>query len=115
MPAPSVGIHNSTFSGSTRHARLAGPPSCWIHPDLVTERGIVPGEPVWIESAHGSLTLPVQISEDVPPHMVSVDGMPRTADTDEGCCVNALTGPEISDMGGGPTFFSTRVDLRGPT
>lgn len=113
-PAPSVGTHNSTFWSSPGHARRAGPPSCWIHPDLARERGIAPGEPVRLESAHGSLTLLARVSEDVPPHLVRVDGMPRAVDTDEGYSVNVLTGPEISDMGGGATFFSTRVDLHGP-
>ena len=71
----------------------------------------VEGEPVRLESDWGGLTLNVRISEVVPGTMVRVDGMPRPADCTEGYGVNVLTGPEVSDLGEGATFFSTRVDL----
>ena len=46
-----------------------------------------------------------------PPGRVRVDGFPRPALTPEGASVNELTGPELSDLGAGVTYYSTRVDL----
>ncbi len=110
-PVPSVATHNSTFFASERHKERAGPPSCWIHPDLARARGVQEGDLVRLQSDHGSLTLRARITSDVPADMVRVDGMPRPQDTPEAYGVNVLTGPETSDLGVGATFYSTRVEL----
>jgi anaerobic selenocysteine-containing dehydrogenase len=110
-PAPSVATHNSTYLASPWHLARAGAPCCWINPALARVKGIGEGDLVRLESDHGRLTLAARISDDVPENMVRVDGLPRPADCVEGYGVNVLTGPEISDLGNGATFFSTRVDL----
>jgi anaerobic selenocysteine-containing dehydrogenase len=111
-PAPSKATHNSTFVPSERHMRLAGEPCCWIRPSDARAKGIAEGDRVHLENERGRLTLPARLSDEMPPGMLRIDGMPRPADTEVGYGVNLLTGPEISDLGGGATFFSTRVDLR---
>jgi anaerobic selenocysteine-containing dehydrogenase len=112
-PAPSTATHNSTFLASPRHLARAGAPCCWINPALAGARQISEGDPVTLESDHGSLTLAARLSDDVPESMVRVDGLPRPADCVEGYGINALVGPGLSDIGDGATFFSTRVDLIG--
>jgi anaerobic selenocysteine-containing dehydrogenase len=112
-PAPSTATHNSTYFASPGHMQRAGEPCCWINPALATAKRIGEGDLVKLESDHGSLTLAVRLSDGIPKQMVRVDGLPRPVDCVEGYGVNVLTGPEISDLGDGATFFSTRVDLIG--
>ena len=109
--APSVATHNSTYFASERHMARAGRPCCWIHPELAVMKQIAEGDPVRLDSDHGSLTLAARLTDDVPPTMVRVDGMPRPADCSEGYGVNVLVGPAISDLGHCATFYSTSVDL----
>lgn len=110
-PAPSTATHNSTYFASPSHLARAGAPCCWINPALATRKRVGEGDQVRLWSDHGSLTLPARLSDDVPEDMVRVDGLPRPGDCPEGLGINVLIGPELSDLGDGATFFSTRVDL----
>jgi anaerobic selenocysteine-containing dehydrogenase len=110
-PAPSIATHNSTYFASPGHIKRAGAPCCWINPALARAKRVGEADMVRLESDYGSLTLAARLSDDIPEQMVRVDGLPRPEDCIEGHGVNVLTGPEISDLGDGATFFSTRVDL----
>ncbi len=111
VSAASVETHNTTYLDHERHARRAGEPRCFLHPEEAAARGLADGAPVTLVSDRGRLTLALVLDERTPPGCVRVDGFPRPALTPEGTSVNELTGPEPSDLGDGVTYYSTRVDL----
>ena len=51
-----------------------GPPRCtaWLHPDDAARFGLADGEPVRVSSRAGALEVPVEITEDVMPGVVSI-------------------------------------------
>lgn len=111
VSAASVETHNTTYLDHERHARRAGEPTCFVHPEEPAVSGLEDGAPVTLVSDRGRLTLSLCLDERTPPGRVRVDGFPRPALTPEGASVNELTGPELSDLGAGVTYYSTRVDL----
>jgi anaerobic selenocysteine-containing dehydrogenase len=53
---------------------VKGPPRCtaWLHPDDAARLGLADGEPVRVSSRAGELEVPVEITEDVMPGVVSI-------------------------------------------
>ena len=111
IPAPSKFTHNSTFSHSARHLARWGRPHVVVHPQDARDQGLAAGDLATLSNAQGSLSLPVELSSDVPRGILRVDGMPRAVDTPEGVGVNALVPSLVSDVGDGNVLYSTRVDL----
>jgi anaerobic selenocysteine-containing dehydrogenase len=111
VAAPSVDTHNTTYLDHERHARRAGEPCCFVHPDEAAARGLAEGAAVTLTSDRGRLTLRLALDARTPAGCVRVDGFPRPSRTPEGASINELTGPELSDLGDGVTYYSTRVDL----
>ena len=111
VTAPSRATHNSTFTHSGRHLARRGRHSCHVHPKDASRLGLQAGDAVRIISPRATITLPVNPSNDVPPGVVVVHGLPRSSDVPEGIGVNALASSELSDMGSGNVHYSTRVRL----
>ncbi|MDZ4772800.1 MAG: molybdopterin-dependent oxidoreductase [Planctomycetota bacterium] len=109
--APSVHTHNSTFSHSERHRKRNGPPRLHMNPDDAKALGLSSGARVRLENERATLTLPVEISAEMSRGSVRVDGLPRAIDIEERAGLNALTSPELSDLGDGNVMYSARVDL----
>lgn len=112
ISAPSRFTHNSTFSHSPRHLARWGRPHVVLNPADAGALGLGAGELATLSSEQGRLSLPVELSGDVPRGLVRVDGLPRAADAPEGVGVNALVPPAVSDLGEGNVLYSTRVDVR---
>jgi anaerobic selenocysteine-containing dehydrogenase len=53
---------------------VSGPERCtaWVHPDDAARLGLETGEPVRVSSRAGSVELPVELTEDVMPGVVSI-------------------------------------------
>jgi len=51
-----------------------GPPRCtaWLHPDDAARFGVADGEPVRVSSRAGAVEVPVEITDDVMPGVVSI-------------------------------------------
>jgi len=111
VSAPSKHTHNTTFLDTPRHAARATAPACFVHEADARRLGIADGEPVRLVNDHGSLTLRLVVSDAVLPGRVAVDGFPRPAEVPEGTSINVLSSQEVSDVGDGTTYYSTRVDL----
>lgn len=109
--AASVHTHNSTYSHSRRHLERQGRPHCHLNPEDARELGLAAGDPALLSNEVGRLTFPVRLAPEMPRGLVRVDGMPRSADTPEGIGINALNDGTVADLGGGATYFSTRVDV----
>ena len=72
--------------------------------------GIEEGERVRVWNQRGECELKVTVGENVLPGVVATQGLWENSEgTDQ--LVNSLTPDRLSDMGGGATFFSGRVDV----
>lgn len=114
ISAPSVATHNSTYLYSSRHAKRAGEPVCYLAPQDARSLGAEQGSRVRLANDYGSLTLPVELSEDVPAGNVRVDGFFEPRKVPEGIGINALTSGAVSDIGEGNVLYSARVDITVP-
>ncbi|MCB9913882.1 MAG: molybdopterin-dependent oxidoreductase [Planctomycetes bacterium] len=111
VSAPSKHTHNSTYSYSPLHLARRGPARCHLNPADARALGVEEGRPVRLVNDLAALTFAATLDADVPPGLVRVDGMPRAADTPEGLPLNALNADDLSDLGDGTTYYSTRVDV----
>ena len=95
---------NSTAVNHQRLRVMAGEPSVLVAPVDADARGLVDGQLVCLRSANGSLTVPVRRSEDVLPGTAVLISNWWTNDFPGGSGANALTGQELTDLGGAPRF-----------
>ncbi|MED0678544.1 molybdopterin oxidoreductase family protein [Aneurinibacillus thermoaerophilus] len=110
VSAPNHNFLNSTFSNNAKHVAMEKTPRLHIHPEDARKRGIEHGEKVRVYNNRGECELTAFVAENVLPGAVVSQGLwadePGTKRI-----VNALTPSRLSDMGGGATFFSTRVEV----
>ncbi|HUR28454.1 MAG TPA: molybdopterin-dependent oxidoreductase, partial [Planctomycetota bacterium] len=97
--APSKFGLNSTFSHSPRHMSRAGRPRVYVHPSDAERVGVVEGGAAVLSNERGSVTLDAELTRDMVPGMLRVDGVPRASDVPEGVGINALVAPDLSDLG----------------
>lgn len=101
----STGANLSTFMIAERQ------PVLQIHPLDALKRHIAHGQLVKIFNDRGSIVLQANITTDVQPGLVISQGLWWDDDIFGYQSVNILTSQRLSDMGGGATFFSTRVEV----
>ena len=113
LPRKADNYMNSTFANLATHQRmeaaLAG--RLEMHAADAAARGIADGDVVEIFNDRGRLRLTACISGRVPLGVVS-SRMQWNKLTEDGVGVNQLTSQRLTDLGGGPTFYSTLVDVR---
>jgi anaerobic selenocysteine-containing dehydrogenase len=82
-----------------------------LHPEDATARSIASGDLVRIYNLRGSCILKVSVAGSVPRGVVSVPSVrwPRKAQDRQN--INVLTSQRLTDMGGGPTFYSCLVQV----
>lgn len=108
VSGPNHSFLNSTFSNNEKHRMMEKGPFLDIHPNDAKTRGIQQGETVRVNNDRGECELSAQISESVLPGTVVSQGL---WSGHRKSLVNVLTPSRLSDMGGGATFFSTRVEV----
>jgi anaerobic selenocysteine-containing dehydrogenase len=110
-------LHNSRrlMKGSDRCTAL-------LHPDDAATRGLSPGQTVRVSSATGAIEVPLELSDEMRPGVVSVphgfghghaDVGWRTAASHPGASVNDITDPTIVDQLSGNAAFNdvpVRID-----
>jgi anaerobic selenocysteine-containing dehydrogenase len=77
LPMVLVGRRDLRSNNSWMHnlpSLVRGKPRCtaWIHPDDATRLGLADGEPARVQSRAGTVEIPVEITEDVMPGVVSI-------------------------------------------
>ncbi|MFT7485885.1 MAG: anaerobic selenocysteine-containing dehydrogenase, partial [Candidatus Paceibacteria bacterium] len=112
ISAPSKHTHNTTYLNHPRHAKRNASPRCFLTPEDMAELGVVDGDLVTLYNDYGQLTLTAEGDERMARGCARVDGFPRPADVPERTSINVLAAPDVSDLGNGTTYFSTRVDVR---
>ncbi|PLT32952.1 molybdopterin oxidoreductase family protein [Bacillus sp. V5-8f] len=109
VPAPNHNFLNSTFSNNARHIALEKEPRLHMNASDAAKISIEDGDMVRIHNHRGECVLKAAVGENVLPGVLVSQGLwADTPGTKQ--LVNALTPDRISDMGGGATFFSGRVD-----
>jgi anaerobic selenocysteine-containing dehydrogenase len=83
----------------------------WLHSSDAQARGISNGDRVRIFNDRGSLTLRAEVDGMVGAGVVRVPAVRWAKKSPDGRSVNALTSERLTDMGGGPTFYSCLVQV----
>ncbi len=100
---------NSTFgnlpAGSAAGARLE------LHPDDAASRGIRDGDLVRVFNARGDCRLIASVGPTVARGVVCAGAVRWAKLSPGGRNINALTSQRLTDLGGGPTFYSTLVEV----
>jgi anaerobic selenocysteine-containing dehydrogenase len=82
-----------------------------IHPDDATARGIGHGDVVRVFNARGSCQLIAQVGDTVSQGVVCAESVRWNKRSLGGRNINALSNTRLTDLGGGPTFYSTLVEV----
>ncbi len=113
LPRKADNYMNSTFANQPTHQRMEARTAGLLemHAADAGPRGIRTGDEVEVFNARGSLRLYARVDAAVPSGVVAarLDWNKFSAN---GRNVNALTSELLTDLGGGPTFYSTLVDVR---
>jgi anaerobic selenocysteine-containing dehydrogenase len=102
---------NSSFSQSALLRARQGGPTVAVHPEDAARRGIDAGDLVAVFNHRGRALFTALLSEDTQPGQVVVEGIWWHKFMPGGRGVNVLTSDALADMGGGPAFHSTMVEI----
>jgi anaerobic selenocysteine-containing dehydrogenase len=102
---------NSTFASMPWHAGRTGPPRVHLHPDDASARGLADGDPVHVANDRGSFQATVAVDDATRPGVAFTYKAYWARLSPGGSTVNAVTAVRDTDMGGGPTFHDTRVEV----
>jgi anaerobic selenocysteine-containing dehydrogenase len=102
---------NSTFSAQPVFVRRESGPSLTIHPQDAAARGIADGQMVRTFNDRGSFLAKARVSDDARPGVVVGLSIWWSKMCPGGRNANAVTSQELTDMGGGATFYDALVDV----
>jgi anaerobic selenocysteine-containing dehydrogenase len=101
---------NSTFVNLFEKEEVG--PTLEIHPVDARNRGISDGAPVQIFNGRGDFLAKAIVSDRVRPGVVCALSIWWNKMSPGGRNVNSTTSEEITDIGGGATFYDNLVDVR---
>lgn len=104
---------NSTFASLPWHAGKMGPPRVHLHPDDAAVRGLVDGSPVRVHNDRGSFLAALAVDDATRPGVAFTYKAYWARLSPGRSNVNAVTTVRDTDLGGGPTFHDTRVEVEG--
>ena len=102
---------NSTFSAQPVFVRREGEPVVTLHPGDAASRRVEAGRLVRVFNDRGSFLATARVSEDTRPGVVVGLSIWWAKMCPGGRNANAVTGQELTDMGGGATFYDVLVDV----
>ena len=113
LPRKADNYMNSTFANLAGHQRMeqAHNGVVELHVDDASVRGIVEGDAVEVFNSRGTIRLTAHVNGSVQPG-VAAASLNWNKLSAGGHNVNLLTSQRLTDMGGGPTFYSVLVDVR---
>ena len=113
LPRKNDNFMNSTFAGLPFHQAMEATHSgvLEMHPDDAEARGIADGDAVEVFNDRGKIPLRAKVGASVPAG-VAASRLGWNKLTRDGQGVNSLTSETLTDLGGGPTFYSTLVEVR---
>jgi anaerobic selenocysteine-containing dehydrogenase len=113
LPRKADNYMNSTFANLAVHQRMesAHTNRLEMHADDAEARGIRAGDTVEIFNDRGSLRMIARVNGSLPLGVVA-GRLNWNKLSPGGNNVNLLTSQRLTDIGGGPTFYSTLVEVR---
>jgi anaerobic selenocysteine-containing dehydrogenase len=102
---------NSTFSAQPVFVRREGEASVTIHPRDAGTRGIAEGQMVRVFNDRGAFLARARVSDAARPGLVVGLSIWWAKMCPGGRNANAVTSQELTDMGGGATFFDALVEV----
>jgi anaerobic selenocysteine-containing dehydrogenase len=111
IPGPNHSFINSTFANQDRLKRLEKQPLLDMNASDAEKYGLVDGDRVRVWNERGEIRITVKVAGNVLPGVLVCKGLWWESGNDGVQAVNTLTSQRLADMGGGATFFSTRVDV----
>jgi len=102
---------NSTFSAQPVFVRREGEPRLTVHPEDAAARGIRDGQAVRCFNDRGSFLATADVSDAARPGVVVGLSIWWSKMCPGGRNANAVTGQELTDMGGGATFYDCLVEV----
>jgi anaerobic selenocysteine-containing dehydrogenase len=113
LPRKNDNFMNSTFAGLPSHQAMEAA-HCGVlemHPEDAQARGIADGDTVEVFNERGKIPLRAKVGASVPAG-VAASRLGWNKLTRDGQGINSLTSETLTDLGGGPTFYSTLVEVR---
>lgn len=112
LPRKGGNFMNSTLANHAAHQRMERETlgRLEMHPSDAEARAIRDGDPVTVHNKRGRILLKALVSQRVQPGVVSAS-MGWNKLSEGGAGVNQLTSQRLTDLGGGPTFYSTLVSV----
>ena len=104
---------NPNYGAFPEHQPPGNRPRIQLHPDDAAARGLTIGDRVEVVNDRGSLTVELELSDDLQPGVAALPFGWWHRATPEGRSVNVLTNPEVPDDDiGSAAFHETLVDVR---
>jgi anaerobic selenocysteine-containing dehydrogenase len=88
-----------------------GPPRIHLHPSDAAARGLADGDAVRVHNDRGSFRAAVAVDEATRPGVAFTYKAYWARLSPDRANVNAVTSVRDTDLGGGPTFHDTRVEV----
>jgi molybdopterin guanine dinucleotide-containing S/N-oxide reductase-like protein len=113
LPRKADHYMNSTFANLPGHQRMEAAHTNYLemHSSDAAARGICDGDKVEIFNDRGSLQMKAHVNGHLPQGVVA-SRLNWNKLSPGGNNVNLLTSQRLTDFGGGPTFYSTLVEVR---
>jgi len=113
LPRKADNYMNSTFANVPVHQKMESGHRATLemHTADAGARGIADGDTVEVFNARGGIELTAQVGEAVPRGVVA-SRLSWNKLSPGGHNVNLLTSQRLTDIGGGPTFYSTLVEVK---
>lgn len=111
VAGPNHNFLNSTFANQESLKKLEKRPTLHMHRDDAANLGLVSGERVRVRNGRGEVVITLDAAENVLPGVVVTQGLWWEDGYEGRQSINSLTSQRLADMGGGATFFSSRVEV----
>lgn len=112
-PKHHLRFHNASYSAFPEHQPTGNAPRLLLHPDDAVARGLTIADRVEVFNDRGSLTVGLELSDDLQPGVAALPFGWWHRATPEGRSVNALTNPAVPDDDlGSAAFHETLVQVR---
>ncbi|MFI0449890.1 molybdopterin-dependent oxidoreductase [Actinomadura sp. 6N118] len=101
---------NTIFGNNAELRRRSGGPAVQLHPDDAAARGLATGDRARIVNERGSFEVTVEVTDRLRPGVAGTT-KGHWAKFGGGANANAVVDERDTDLGGGPVFHDTRVEV----
>jgi anaerobic selenocysteine-containing dehydrogenase len=111
LTPPTPSFLNSTFVNVDTLRKRAGEPVVEMHTNDAVQRSIIDGQMVRVRNDRGTFRARAVVGESVQPGVVVSYGIWWNKLTPDGVNVNTITSTNLTDQGGGATFYDNLVEV----